>query len=79
MELKKCPFCGSEAKLVSDRKSYEELCQLHGKACILISCKSLFCGADYFHHSDTDDYDTKLSEAIERWNHRAEDEESESL
>ena len=79
MKLKKCPFCGADGVIGTSRETFYALLSKNGNACISIECKNPDCGLRFYHHSDTKDYDTKLNEAIERWNHRAEVETSESL
>jgi hypothetical protein len=82
MELKKCPFCGAEAKVNVGKAMFEALVEENGNAAVSIGCINRDCGVEYWcfstqHHSK--DYEEAKQIAIERWNHRAEVQESESV
>lgn len=82
MELKKCPFCGAESKITTDKAVFSQLVKANGNAAVTIGCSNRGCGCEYWcfstqHHSK--DYEVAKQVAIERWNHRAEVQESESV
>ena len=82
MELKNCPFCDSKARLVTLEEWFYDFFEEYGGAAIEISCTNIDCGCQYWCYSSmhqSDNYETALKVAAERWNHRAEDKKSESL
>ena len=81
MELKKCPFCGSEVRITS-RTAFEDMVRENGRSAISIECKNFDCGCEFWTFSlqhQSKDYEVAKEKAIERWNHRAEVKESESV
>lgn len=69
-ELKPCPFCGGEPKMMS-QKFFEELVEDHGRACISIDCPN--CDLTLHDHtSDENDYFIRAFLITEKWNRRAE-------
>lgn len=82
MELKNCPFCGAKVKITTQADWFFEFIEESGHAAVSIECTNHDCGCQYWCHShvhNSTDYETALNVAIERWNHRAEDQKSESL
>jgi hypothetical protein len=37
--IKECPFCGNENLLVTEKDSYETLCEENGSSCMSIECR----------------------------------------
>lgn len=62
IELKPCPFCGGEAKLIS----YHASMWIDNPTDSFVKCKD--CGATTIHYFPTEE------KAIEAWNRRAEHE-----
>jgi hypothetical protein len=82
MELMKCPFCQSEAKVGVDKSAFDFCLSEHGHAAVEIECTNPDCGCQFWTYSnqhESSDYETAVKVAIERWNKRAEVKESESL
>lgn len=59
MEIKKCPFCGGEAKVLEE---YD--CMVGVKVYFIECCK---CKATFLHGN------TKIEKEIEKWNRRVDD------
>lgn len=74
MKISPCPFCGSEASIITDKETFERVKEKNGGACVQIRCDEfLGCGAEMFTHtleSSGDSYESVLEEAINRWNRR---------
>ena len=69
-ELKPCPFCGGQPKLMN-KKLFEELDSENGRACITIECEK--CELDFHDHtSDEHNYYVRAFLVTEKWNRRAE-------
>ena len=65
-ELKPCPFCGGEAKIVTTTEVYglDDIKRKYGY---------VRCGKDYLNCCVIQFNEFPLDEAIEAWNRRAED------
>ena len=71
-ELKPCPFCGGQPKMMS-KQFFDELQEesADNKACIDIEC--LACNLDFRDHThDEHDYYVRAFIVSEKWNRRAE-------
>lgn len=68
-ELKPCPFCGGEPKIVKERRypNYES----NGIDAWRVECRTFDCPIRYANYT----YFTRRYKAIEAWNRRADDEE----
>lgn len=75
-KLRPCPFCGSDVKIWGSKRTYNELVDEHGSACLHIECTNRNCGCSYFvhHHEDVRDYEFMVAKAVKEWNRRCTDE-----
>jgi uncharacterized protein with PIN domain len=82
MELSRCPICGAEARFSTTEEIFNAVVKKIGSSSLEIECTNPDCGCCYWthdHQHHTTDYETAKKVAAERWNHRAEVKESESL
>lgn len=71
VEIKGCPFCGNKELLISEKSSYEELCEKNGSSLIEIECKA--CNAiNRTFGIPNNNYWIGVGMAIAKWNSRGE-------
>ena len=77
-ELKPCPFCGGEAKMIETKLYLCEAMQIHCKKCSVHTPKEIF---NHLHYSEGKEIRVTKTMAIKRvtelWNRRADNEQRE--
>lgn len=69
-----CPFCGSKNLTISEKESYERLCEENGSALMQIECK---CGvSNRLYDIPSNNYWIGVGMLVAKWNARVADENS---
>ena len=73
--IKGCPFCGNQNLLISEKDSYEKLCEENGSSCMSIEC--LVCDTrKAIHNIPDNNYWIGVGLIVSKWNVRWNDESS---
>lgn len=73
--IKRCPFCGNQKLAITEKESFDELCEEHGKSLMKIECR--VCDTDNVLYSIPDNnYWIGVGLLVAKWNARYSDESS---